>query len=149
MAEASFVDRLKDASVTAIATVVVGALTLAGAIATGWFGFASQDHALRVHLVEIAIGILRADPKEDVAPARGWAIDIIEQDSGVKFSAEDRAALLHKPIQLQLSPALRSLAEDSGKGASLPTESSKLIVQFESHEPSQTIHTERETPTKP
>jgi hypothetical protein len=100
MAEASFATRLKDASITAIATVVVGALTLAGALATGWFGFASKDEELKVHLVEIAIGILRADPtKEDVAPARGWAIDIIERDSGVKFSAADRAALLHQPIK--------------------------------------------------
>jgi len=38
------------------------------------------------------------DPKEDVAPARSWAIDVIKQRSGVNFSAEDRAALLHKPI---------------------------------------------------
>jgi hypothetical protein len=40
--------------------------------------------------VEIAIGILRADPKEDVTPARGWALDIIEKNSGVPFSQQDR-----------------------------------------------------------
>jgi hypothetical protein len=103
MAEASFAARLKDASITAIATVLVGALTLAGAVATGWFGFASKDEELKVRLVEIAIGILRADPaKEDIAPARGWAIEVIERDSGVKFSAEDRAALLHKPLKADL-----------------------------------------------
>ena len=39
--------------------------------------FASKDQELKVHLVEIAIGILLADPKEDVTPARGWALDII------------------------------------------------------------------------
>jgi hypothetical protein len=99
MPGASFATKLKDASVTALATVIVGALTLAGAVATGWLTFAGKDEELKVHLVEIAIGILRADPKEDVAPARGWAIDIIEKDSGVKFSEEDRAALLHKPIK--------------------------------------------------
>ncbi len=47
-----------------------------GAVATGWFTYASKDEELRVHLVEIAIGILRADPKEDVAPARNWAISV-------------------------------------------------------------------------
>jgi hypothetical protein len=57
-----------------------------------------KDEEVRVHLVEIAIGILRADPKEDVTPARAWAIDVIEKNSGVKFLPEDRAALLHKPI---------------------------------------------------
>jgi hypothetical protein len=71
---------------------------LAGAIVTGWFTYASKDEELRVHLVEIAIGILRADPKEDVAPARNWAISVIEENSKVKFDALDRAALLHKPI---------------------------------------------------
>jgi hypothetical protein len=50
---------------------VVGA-----ALATGYYGFASKDEELRVHLVELAIGILKADPKEGVAPARSWAIDV-------------------------------------------------------------------------
>jgi hypothetical protein len=81
-----------------VGAAVGGVLTLAAAVATGWFSFASKDQELRVHLVEIAIGILRADPKEDVSPARGWAIDVIEKNSGVPFSAEDRRALLHKPI---------------------------------------------------
>jgi len=79
------------AMLTAI-TGVVGALAgFGGAVATGLFSFASKDEELRVHLVEIAIGILRADPKEDVAPARA-------KNSGVNFDEKDRAALLHKPL---------------------------------------------------
>ena len=63
-----------------IAAVIGGVLTLIAAVATSWFGFASRDEELRVHLVEIAIGILRADPsKEDVAPARAWAMDAIDK----------------------------------------------------------------------
>jgi len=83
----------------AIVVGLIGALlgSLA-AIATGYLTYASKDQELRVHLVEIAIGILRADPKDDIVPARGWAINIIEQKSGVVFSDEDRKALLHKPI---------------------------------------------------
>jgi hypothetical protein len=49
--------------------------------------------------------ILRADPKEDVTPARGWALDIIEKNSGVPFSGEDRQALLHKPLVTSLAAA--------------------------------------------
>ena len=80
-------------------TGVVGALAgFGGAVATGLFSFASKDEELRVHLVEIAIGILRADPKEDVAPARAWAIEVVEKNSGVNFDEKDRAALLHKPL---------------------------------------------------
>jgi hypothetical protein len=71
---------------------VIGALGVAGA------GFASKNEELHVHLVEIAFGILRADPKEGVTPARSWAIDVIQKNSGVNFSDEDRAALLSKPI---------------------------------------------------
>ena len=76
-----------------------GALGVTGAaFATGYFSLASKDDELRVHLVELAIGILRADPKEGITPARGWAIKVIENNSGVKFDDDDRAALLSKPI---------------------------------------------------
>jgi hypothetical protein len=71
------------------------------AVARGWFSFASNDEELRVHIVEIAIGILRADPKEDVSPARAWAMDGIDKYSGLRpFTADERDALLHKPIGL-------------------------------------------------
>jgi hypothetical protein len=53
--------------------------------------------------VEIAIGILRADPKEDVTPARGWTLDIIEKNSGVPFSQQDREALLRKPLSAKVA----------------------------------------------
>jgi hypothetical protein len=50
-----------------------------GAVATGYFIFASKDEELRVRLVELAISLLRADPKDGVTPTRGWAIDVIEK----------------------------------------------------------------------
>jgi hypothetical protein len=52
---------------------------IAGAVgfATGYFSFASRDQELRVHLIDTAVSILRTDPKEDVEPARSWAIEII------------------------------------------------------------------------
>jgi hypothetical protein len=78
---------------------VIGALGVAGAgWATGYYSLASKNEELHVHLVEIAFGILEADPKQGVGPARGWAIDVIERNSGVKFSDADREALLSKPI---------------------------------------------------
>jgi hypothetical protein len=84
--------------VIAIVAVVSAAIAGAASFGAGYLTFASKDQELKVHLVEIAIGILRADPKEDVTPARGWALDIIEKNSGVPFSQEDREALLHKPL---------------------------------------------------
>lgn len=84
----------------AVGAAVGGVLTVIAAVATGWFGYASKDEELRVHLVEIAVGILRADPtKEDVAPARDWAMDAINKYSGLRpFTAEEREALRGKPI---------------------------------------------------
>jgi hypothetical protein len=78
---------------------IIGAVGVAGAgWATGYYSLASKNEELHVHLVEIAFGILEAEPKQGVAPARGWAIEVIERNSGVKFSNEDREALLSKPI---------------------------------------------------
>jgi hypothetical protein len=87
-------------TVAALGGVIVGALGFATAVAGGWFTYAGKDQELKVHLVEIAVSILRADPKEDVGGARGWALDIMERNSGVPFSADDRAALLHKPLKI-------------------------------------------------
>lgn len=87
------------AALSAFAALMGALAGFGGAVATGWFAFAGKDEELRVRLVEIAIGILEADPsKTDLTPARGWAMDIIDQKSGVQFSAADRAALLHQPI---------------------------------------------------
>ena len=98
------------ASPLVVAIVAVPSAAIAGAASfgAGYLAFASKDQELKVHLVEIAIGILRADPKEDVTPARGWALDIIEKNSGVPFSEEDRQALLHKPLS-SLNQPLSSL----------------------------------------
>jgi hypothetical protein len=93
---------------------VLSALIGAGAtLGVAYFTFASKDQELKVHLVEIAIGILRADPKEDVTPARGWALDVIEKNSGVPFSKEDREALLHKALSL---PAALGVGVGPGVG---------------------------------
>ena len=102
----------------AIGGAVGGFFVLIAAVATGWFGYASKDEELRVHLVEIAIGILRADPsKEDVAPTRGWAMDAIDKDSGLRpFTADERAALLHKPLGGEWSPAMGGRADARARG---------------------------------
>jgi hypothetical protein len=87
------------AALGAFAALIGGLAGFGGAWITGYFSLASKDEELRVRLVEIAISILEADPsKTDLTPARGWAMDVIDQKSGVKFSDADRAALLKKRI---------------------------------------------------
>jgi hypothetical protein len=88
------------AALTIVPALVGGLAGFGGAVATGWFSYASKDEELRVRLVEIAITILEADPAktDHLTPARDWAMDVIDQKSGVKFSDADRAALVHEPI---------------------------------------------------
>ena len=80
------------------ATVLTILLPFAGGVFGAWFTLLTKDHELRIKLVEIGIGILRADPKDDITPARAWAIRVIENNSGVEFSEEDKTLLLHKPL---------------------------------------------------
>jgi hypothetical protein len=59
--------------VVAIVAVLSAAIAGTASFGAGYLAFASKDQELKVHLVEIAIGILRADPtKEDVTPALSW-----------------------------------------------------------------------------
>ena len=83
----------------AVAVALVTAIcTLMGVLGGAWIALMTKDHELKIRLVEIGIGILRADPKDDVTPARRWAIDVIQNNSGVNFSEEEINLLLHKPI---------------------------------------------------
>jgi hypothetical protein len=82
---------------------VIGAvLTLFGVYLTGWFAYASKDEELRSHLVEVALGILREDPKgesDDMKKVRVWAIKLIERNSGVEFPKEAIKALTDSPLR--------------------------------------------------
>jgi hypothetical protein len=50
-------------------TALAGALAGFGAaVVTSWFRLRAQGEELQVHLVDIAIGILRTYPKEDITP---------------------------------------------------------------------------------
>jgi hypothetical protein len=85
--------------------------TLAGVIAAATLAFIGSQWAARTAfdaaMVQIGVNILSADPtKSDVAPAREWAISLVEKHSGHEFSAEDRGNLLHHPIQTQTLPPI-------------------------------------------
>jgi hypothetical protein len=96
---------------TAIYTLAGAGLLFAGSIfsataaylATNWSAKSTFDAAM----VQIGVNILSADPtKSDVAPARKWAIDLVEKHAGQEFTAEDRGNLLHHPIQTQTFPSV-------------------------------------------
>ena len=53
---------------------------------------------MSVKMVEIGIGILRAEATEDNSVMRNWAIDSIERSTGRKFSDAERGALIKKSL---------------------------------------------------
>jgi hypothetical protein len=142
MAETSDGPRPWNTALAALGGVVVGALGLATAVATGWFTYAGKDQELRVHLVEIAVSILRADPKEDVGAAREWAIDIMERNSGVNFSGEDRAALLHKPLQT-VTPSPSAFLSSGDAFLTDSEKAERIYKQMEADEPKQKAEREK------
>lgn len=52
-------------------------------------------------MVELAVGILSQEPKEGIAPAREWAVDVINGFSSVPISDGARKALLENKIDLR------------------------------------------------
>jgi hypothetical protein len=77
----------------------VAGIALIGTLATGFYTYANRNRELDIKLVEIGIGILRADPKQSgLTAARSWAIQVIEENSGVQFDEEDRQTLRQKPL---------------------------------------------------
>ncbi len=80
---------------TPIATLLAA---MFGAGIGGWFTYASKENELHVRLVEVAVAILRDDPKDDVAPVRGWAIRVINENSSVKFTDDETKALMQKRL---------------------------------------------------
>jgi hypothetical protein len=72
---------------TALAGVITGAVV---AVPSYW----GTNREMDVKMVEIAVGILSQDPKENIAPAHEWAVDVVSHYAEVKPSAEVRKALV-------------------------------------------------------
>jgi hypothetical protein len=87
---------------TEIVSVIVAAIACAGAIISALYTYTSRNRELDIELVKVGIGILRADPKEtQTQGAREWAIEVIETNSGQKFSAEAKKELLQNKLDFQ------------------------------------------------
>jgi len=67
-------------------------------LATSWLTYVSKGEELQVRLVELAISILREDPKQPLLPVRKWALDVLDQNSDVKLPEDARDALMKFPV---------------------------------------------------
>jgi len=88
-----------DFKATEIVSISVAAIAFAGSVVSAFYAYSNRNREMDIKLIEIGIGILRTDPKETgISPAREWALRVIEENSGLKFNADDRQALLNKPL---------------------------------------------------
>jgi hypothetical protein len=81
------------------ASVAIAALLVGISALLASFSIWTSERNAR--LVEIGVGVLRADPKKEptALAARKWALDLIDANAGgVRFSSEARQQLLTEPI---------------------------------------------------
>jgi hypothetical protein len=75
---------------------VVGAV--AGGVANGIFNNIAHQRDLDAKMIELAVGILRSEPKPETTPLREWAIDVIDKRANFKFNEKQRAVLLKQEL---------------------------------------------------
>jgi hypothetical protein len=98
---------------TPMLQMLIAASSVCVAAAAISFAVRNFYDARNASLVLIGVDVLKADPTKDkqVAPARRWALDLIDANAGgVKFSEADRQDLLQRP--------LRSLSSEIGNAVS-------------------------------
>lgn len=85
---------------TSVMQLSITAMALCIAAAALAFTLKVSSDERNARLVELGLRVLMVDPgkEEGVKPARSWALDLIDANAGVKFSAEARKALLAGPL---------------------------------------------------
>jgi len=65
-----------------------------------------QDRSARVRMVELAVEILKADPKPDTNASymRGWAIEVLQRNSEVPLPKEALRTLMELPLPPSVRP---------------------------------------------
>ncbi|MBB4302343.1 hypothetical protein GGD81_001370 [Rhodobium orientis] len=82
--------------------IAIAVITSGLSFAGGWWTFASKDRELDIKMVEVALSILRSDPEKSPASgARTWAMDILDQYSGVTLTPKARAELQSAPVMIE------------------------------------------------
>jgi hypothetical protein len=75
---------------------VVGAIV--GAAITGGLNYIGHEGDVDARMIELSVGILRAQPTPETIPLREWAIDVIDKRAKFSFNDAQRAALLKKEL---------------------------------------------------
>jgi hypothetical protein len=84
---------------TKVNFAVVGAIgVVLGAIISGNYSLLGHQSDVDAKMIELAVGILRAEPTPETTPLREWAIEVIDKRAQFRFNASQRALLLKKEL---------------------------------------------------
>lgn len=88
------------------------------------FAVKSMSDERNARLVEIGVGVLRVDPEKEtqVSAARQWALDLIDANSGVKFSREAREELLRTQFRFSGGSFSTDFGSSFDSGARIPAQ---------------------------
>jgi hypothetical protein len=80
-------------------------------------GVFQKNRELDIKMIELGVGILRAGPQETgMTAAREWAIDLIQEYSGLKFSDAARTELLKNALPVVVNTAQNEPASSATGG---------------------------------
>jgi hypothetical protein len=99
--------------------ILVGGI--GGALITAGFNYLSHQNDLDAKMIELSIGILRSEPKQETEPLREWAIDVFEKRGSFSFNDRQRATLLKKELPFKGGFWIGSLSPVSGTVIQQPT----------------------------
>lgn len=75
--------------------LVSAALGASAVVVAAEYNLTGTGRQMDVKMVEIAVGILSKEPKDNIAPAREWAVDVIDHYAQVPLTPEARSALIN------------------------------------------------------
>jgi hypothetical protein len=82
-------------NILSMANIITGLIgAIGGAAIVALPNYWGNNRQMDVKMVEIAVSILSQEPKDNIAPARKWAVDVIGHYSDVKLSKEVVDALI-------------------------------------------------------
>jgi hypothetical protein len=84
------------AAITALAALL-------GGFAGSWIEQSSRERELNIKMIELAIGLLKEDPKGPLKPAREWAVGVIDKyakSEGDPLSEDALAALKSEKVDV-------------------------------------------------
>ena len=73
------------------------------AVLGGWYNLNIKDSENRVRYVELAIELLRAQPTQETAALRAWAVEVLERNSPVGLAKDAKEQLKSYPLAISLS----------------------------------------------